>query len=71
MDELLQYMAVDLDESTRKVALSSQGFCCDDELTTMRSVTTLATWTNKPVEHRYQAIGPTEPKEETLGENID
>ena len=56
MDDLLQYMAVDLDEQTRKVALSLEGFRCDDELTTMRSVTTLANWVNKPAQARYSAI---------------
>lgn len=56
MDDLLQYMAVDLDEPTRKVALSLYGFCCDDELTMMRSVTTLANWVDTPVEPRYRSV---------------
>lgn len=56
MDDLLQYMAIDLDEQTRKTALSSEGFYCDDELTTMRSVTTLANWGSKPIQDRYLKV---------------
>lgn len=63
MDDLLQYMAIDIDEQTRKAALSLKGFCCDDELTTMREVTNLANWRIKPLPRYMRET----PKTETTG----
>lgn len=55
MKDLLQYMAVDVDELTRKTALSSDNVCCgSDELTYLRETTNFVNYTGKPREPRLQ-----------------
>lgn len=56
MSDLLQYMAVDVDELTRKTAFSRDNVCCgENELSYLRETTNFVNYTGVPKEPHLAA----------------